>query len=320
MAIKWENALDILSLRQQVLNHRWFLHCCDFLFVLFFKSACKVAFYDLINYTFIPVKLCTWRLSYIKIIPISEVNLLAHLNWFSFFPPFISFLGLYLYIFHQNWGGENPIKLWRGTVPLVFLLSCWNWVYKECEKSLRSCTVRLFTKWTMPHLRFSDCPRKYASGSQFDSFCLSRVCKSPSWSRAVFCFGSWCLIQKIVSFFFLSFLYLKWCMCRHEYDLMAAVVGSLYLSTSVVEILWCSVVNCPVHLSAQLVSGREVCCLQTASSISSSAGISKGDSFLLWEIKLKAWGFFCFCFFFPGGVCVYFPFVQRSCVIAVLVR
>lgn len=137
MAIKWENALDILSLRQQVLNHRWFLHCCDFLFVLFFKSACKVAFYDLINYTFIPVKLCTWRLSYIKIIPISEVNLLAHLNWFSFFPPFISFLGLYLYIFHQNWGGENPIKLWRGTVPLVFLLSCWNWVYKECEKSLK---------------------------------------------------------------------------------------------------------------------------------------------------------------------------------------
>lgn len=121
---------------------------------------------------------------------------------FFFFPPFISFLGLYLYIFHQNWGGENPIKLWRGTVPLVFLLSCWNWVYKECEKSLRSCTVRLFTKWTMPHLRFSDCPRKYASGSQFDSFCLSRVCKSPSWSRAVFCFGSWCLIQKIVSFFF----------------------------------------------------------------------------------------------------------------------
>lgn len=176
-----------------------------FFFVLFFKSACKVAFYDLINYTFIPVKLCTWRLSYIKIIPISEVNLLAHLNWFSFFPPFISFLGLYLYIFHQNWGGENPIKLWRGTVPLVFLLSCWNWVYKECEKSLRSCTVRLFTKWTMPHLRFSDCPRKYASGSQFDSFCLSRVCKSPSWSRAVFCFGSWCLIQKIVSFFFFKF-------------------------------------------------------------------------------------------------------------------
>lgn len=105
-------------------------------------------------------------------------------------------------------------------------------------------------------------------------------------------------------FFFLSFLYLKWCMCRHEYDLMAAVVGSLYLSTSVVEILWCSVVNCPVHLSAQLVSGREVCCLQAARSISSSAGISKGDSFLLWEIKLKAWGFFLFLFFLSWGGCV----------------
>lgn len=60
---------------------------------------------------------------------------------FFFFFPFISFLGLYLfifylYIFHQNWGGENPTKLWWGTVRLVFLLSCWNWVYKECENSL----------------------------------------------------------------------------------------------------------------------------------------------------------------------------------------
>lgn len=159
--------------------------------------------------------------------------------------------------------------------------------------------MRLFTKWTMPHLRFSDCPRKYASGSQFDSFCLSRVCKSPSWSRAVFCFGSWCLIQKIVSFFFLSFLYLKWCMCRHEYDLMAAVVGSLYLSTSVVEILWCSVVNCPVHLSAQLVSGREVCCLQAARSIPVVQAYLKETVSCCEKLNLKLEGFFCF--FFPGG-------------------
>lgn len=140
MAIKWENTLDILSLRQRVFKPQVILRLLWFFFFLS-KSVCKVAFYDLINYTFIPVKLCTWRLSYIKIIPISEVNLLAHLNWFSFFFPFISFLGLYLfifylYIFHQNWGGENPTKLWWGTVRLVFLLSCWNWVYKECENSL----------------------------------------------------------------------------------------------------------------------------------------------------------------------------------------
>lgn len=193
MAIKWENTLDILSLRQRVFKPQVILRLLWFFFLS--KSVCKVAFYDLINYTFIPVKLCTWRLSYIKIIPISEVNLLAHLNWFSFFfslhifpwPLFIHFLFIYF-----------PSKLGRGKPHKIVVRNCTISLPSQLLKlslqgmwkqPVRSCTVRLFTKWTMPHLRFSDCPRKYASGSQFDSFCTSGVCKCPSWSRAVFASG-----------------------------------------------------------------------------------------------------------------------------------
>lgn len=38
------------------------------------------------------------------------------------------------------------------------------------------------------------------------------------------------------------------------------------------------------------------------------------------KLNLKLEGFFVFVFSFLGGGGVYFPFVQRSCVIAVLVR
>lgn len=183
--------------------------------------------------------------------------------FFFFFFPFISFLGLfylfifYLYIFHQNWGGENPTnarKLWRGTVPLVFLLSCWNWVYKECENSL----------WEAWEAALCDC---LPSGQcliwdfltvlenmlqvhNLIHFASPGFAKVPAEVELLLLRELMFNSENCQIFFFLSFLHLMWCMCRHEYDLMAAVVGGLYLSSSVVQILWCSVVNCPVHLLA----------------------------------------------------------------------
>lgn len=113
------------------------------------------------------------------------------------FFPFISFFGLFFFKFIYFLVIYFPSKLGRGKRHQIVARDCTISPSQLLKRSLqgmwkqlvRSCTVRLFTKWTRPHLRFSDCPRKYASGSQFDSFCLSGVCKSPSWSRAVFASG-----------------------------------------------------------------------------------------------------------------------------------